>query len=102
MTTEDTTHLLNPCLRLPQDLCAASTHNYPSPHASAHTLTVVQIARIVKAGMAPIQAALYNWVKQTGTLRQDPEGPSVGKNRRAYATLNNKCMELRKVGHACA
>ena len=47
--------------------------------------------------MAPLQATLYNWVKQTGTLRQDPDGPSSGKARRAYATLNNKCMELRKV-----
>ena len=47
--------------------------------------------------MAPLQATLYNWVKQTGTLRQDPDGPSTGKARRAYATLNNKCMELRKV-----
>ena len=80
-----------------QLLTCSSPHQEAPPKASH----IVQIARIIKAGMAPIQAAVYNWVKQTGTLRQDPEGPSVGKNRRAYATLNNKCMELRKVGPAC-
>lgn len=32
-----------------------------------------------------------------GTLRLDPTAPFQGKFRREYASLNNKCMELRKV-----
>ena len=56
--------------------------------------------------MVPVQAAVYNWVKQTGTLRMDPQAAVVGKVQRDYATLNNKAMELRKArpaglsGHA--
>ncbi len=36
-----------------------------------------------------------------GTLRLDPTAPFQGKFRREYASLNNKCMELRKVGGRC-
>lgn len=56
-----------------------------------------QVAATVKVAMPPYQAVIYNWVVQTGTLRNDPEAPITGSTRRPYATLNNKCMELRKV-----
>lgn len=57
----------------------------------------VQIAHTVKVAMTPYQAVIYAWVVHTGTLRSDPEAPAVGNMRRPYVTLNNKCMELRKV-----
>lgn len=38
------------------------------------------------------------WVKATGTIRLDPDSIPLGKVVRTYAPLNNKCMELRKVG----
>ena len=44
----------------------------------------LQIARVVKAAMVPLQAAVYNWVKQTGTLRMDPQAATVGKVQRDY------------------
>ena len=47
--------------------------------------------------MSPYQSAIYNWVKETGTIRVDPTTHLAGKVFRAYAPLNNKCMELRKV-----
>ena len=52
---------------------------------------------MVKCPMPPFQSCVYSWVKATGTLRQDPHAPAVGRVRRGFATLNNKCMELRKV-----
>lgn len=58
---------------------------------------MVQVPVIVKVSMMPYQSVLYRWVKATGTLRMDPEGPRIGSILRAYASLNNKCMELRKV-----
>lgn len=56
-----------------------------------------KIAHTVKVAMTPYQAVIYAWVVHTGTLRSDPEAPAVGNMRRPYVTLNNKCMELRKV-----
>jgi len=53
--------------------------------------------------MSAYQAAIYDWVKTTGTLRLDPddEAQRISGNSkrlaRAYAPLQNKCMELRKV-----
>ena len=53
--------------------------------------------------MSAIQSAIYDWVKTTGTLRVDPDDEElrVQKNpyyqARSYRTLNNRCMELRKV-----
>ena len=52
--------------------------------------------------MVPVQAVVYNWVKQTATLKQDPSAAMVGKTQHAYATLNNKAMELRKVLYPAA
>ena len=61
----------------------------------------LQVAHTVKVAMPPYQAEIYNWVCKTGTLREDPEAPTQSSVRRSYATLNNKCMELRKVCPAC-
>ena len=55
------------------------------------------MAATVKVAMPAYQAVIYNWVMRTGTLRNDPEAAIAGNVRRPYATLNNKCMELRKV-----
>lgn len=52
---------------------------------------------MVKCAMTPLQSTVYNWVKMTGTLRQDPSVRQAGRTQREYITLNNKCMELRKV-----
>jgi SWI/SNF-related matrix-associated actin-dependent regulator of chromatin subfamily A protein 2/4 len=52
----------------------------------------------VRAPMSAHQAAAYAWVKATGTLRLDPAVAQAAKVHRAYASLQNKCMELRKVG----
>jgi len=51
---------------------------------------------VVKCAMAPYQSCVYSWIKATGTLRLDPLAPVVGRARRGFAPLNNKCMELRK------
>lgn len=57
-----------------------------------------QVAAVIKVAMPPYQATIYSWVKETGTLRNDPDTHVAGKIFRDYAPLNNKCMELRKVG----
>lgn len=57
----------------------------------------VQVPVIIKVPMARFQGVAYNWIKATGTLRLDPDGPLSNNNFRAYAPLNNKVMELRKV-----
>lgn len=42
---------------------------------------VVQVAVVLKVAMRPLQSVLYQWVKETGTIRLDPAGavmrPSV-------------------------
>ena len=60
---------------------------------------------MVKCAMSRYQAAIYNWVKSTGTLRLDPNNALAGKTRHPFVPLNNKVMELRKVRRstsACA
>ncbi|EFJ30636.1 hypothetical protein SELMODRAFT_60240, partial [Selaginella moellendorffii] len=59
---------------------------------------------VLKCKMSSFQAAIYDWVKATGTIRLDPadeeERVASGNGKRqarAYAPLQNKCMELRKV-----
>jgi hypothetical protein len=47
--------------------------------------------------MSRYQAAIYNWVKATGTLRLSPGNALAGKTRHPFVPLNNKVMELRKV-----
>ena len=62
-----------------------------------------KVAFTLKCGMPPAQAAAYRWVAATGTLRLDPDAPRrPGTALRAYAPLNNKAMELRKLcNHYC-
>ncbi|KAG1660651.1 hypothetical protein FOA52_008011 [Chlamydomonas sp. UWO 241] len=55
---------------------------------------------VVKVAMPAYQAAIYNWVKVTGTIRLFPTDPrrfKGGQQGREYAALNNKVMEMRKV-----
>ena len=56
-----------------------------------------QVPKVVKVAMPPYQAVIYNWVKRTGTIRNDPDAAPPGKAFREFSSLNNKCMELRKV-----
>jgi len=60
------------------------------------------VAVVVKCAMSRYQAAIYNWVKSTGTLRLDPNNALAGKTRHPFVPLNNKVMELRKVRRCCA
>ena len=64
-----------------------------------------KVTHVVYAPMPAFQGAAYEWVKATGTLRLDPEylvGAVARAGRRAYAPLQNKAMELRKmVNHPC-
>eukprot|EP00898_Chlorokybus_atmophyticus_P002760 jgi/Chlat1/3485/Chrsp23S03787 len=59
---------------------------------------------VLKSRMSGLQRAVYDWVKATGTIRLDPDEErqrvavsSSKRQMRAFAPLNNKCMELRKV-----
>lgn len=62
-----------------------------------------KVSIVLKCKMSAIQGAIYDWVKATGTLRVDPEDEKlrIQKNpyyqARTFRTLNNRCMELRKV-----
>jgi SWI/SNF-related matrix-associated actin-dependent regulator of chromatin subfamily A protein 2/4 len=58
-----------------------------------------KVAYTVKVPMTPKQAIIYDWVKATNTIRIDPAGPiaAARKQHAAFASLQNKCMELRKV-----
>ncbi|CAM6105324.1 unnamed protein product [Calypogeia fissa] len=62
-----------------------------------------KVSVVLKCKMSGFQAAIYDWVKATGTIRLDPfdEAQRVAGNNkrqiRAYAPLQNKCMELRKI-----
>ena len=46
--------------------------------------------------MSAHQSTTYSWVKTTGTLRLDPYS-HYSKSGHQWASLQNKCMELRKV-----
>lgn len=66
-------------------------------------MLLLQVSVVLKCKMSAFQAAIYDWVKSTGTLRLDPDDEAqriAGNSKRlarAYAPLQNKCMELRKV-----
>jgi SWI/SNF-related matrix-associated actin-dependent regulator of chromatin subfamily A protein 2/4 len=55
---------------------------------------------VVKVAPSPYQSCIYSWIKASGTIRLDPSAPFLGKFRREFASLNNKCMELRKASFA--
>jgi superfamily II DNA/RNA helicase len=67
------------------------------------SLLCLQEAIVLRCRMSAMQGAVYDWIKSTGTIRVDPEDESrkAQKNPmyqpKSYKTLNNKCMELRKV-----
>ncbi|KAL8162487.1 hypothetical protein V2J09_013976 [Rumex salicifolius] len=62
-----------------------------------------KVSFVLKCKMSPMQGAIYDWIKSTGTIRVDPEDEErrIQKSSlyqaRVYRTLNNRCMELRKV-----
>ncbi|KAL3536805.1 hypothetical protein ACH5RR_000171 [Cinchona calisaya] len=62
-----------------------------------------KVSIVLRYRMSAIQSAIYDWIKSTGTLRVDPEDEKrrAQKNpiyqAKTYKTLNNRCMELRKV-----
>ncbi|KAK9757914.1 hypothetical protein RND81_01G194500 [Saponaria officinalis] len=62
-----------------------------------------KVSFVLKCKMSALQGAIYDWVKTTGTIRVDPEDEKLRAQRnpyyqaRAFKTLNNRCMELRKV-----
>ena len=57
-----------------------------------------QVAYTVRIPMSAYQNVMYEWVQSTGTLRRDPDEHRVGKSTLPFVPLNNKAMELRKVG----
>ena len=69
---------------------ATATKNVP--------LAAVQVAYTVRIPMSAYQNVMYEWVQSTGTLRRDPDEHRVGKSTLPFVPLNNKAMELRKVG----
>lgn len=65
---------------------------------------MLQVSIVLRCKMSALQAAIYDWIKTTGTIRLNPQDEDArvaagnGKRqKRAYAPLQNKCMELRKV-----
>lgn len=61
-----------------------------------------KVAVVAKVPMTPYQSAIYNWVKATGTIRLYPTDQRRFKFKNAFAPLNNKVMEMRKVrGPGC-
>eukprot|EP01018_Ginkgo_biloba_P028641 Gb_26709 [translate_table: standard] len=62
-----------------------------------------KVSVVLRCKLSALQAAVYDWIKSTGTIRLDPESEAkrvAGNEKRqvrAYAPLQNKCMELRKV-----
>ena len=61
-------------------------------------LVARQVAYTVRIPMSAYQNVMYEWVQSTGTLRRDPDEHRVGKSTLPFVPLNNKAMELRKVG----
>ncbi|KAG0454181.1 hypothetical protein HPP92_025485 [Vanilla planifolia] len=65
--------------------------------------TEKKVSIVLRCRMSAIQSAIYDWIKSTGTIRVDPEEElrKAQKNPlyqiKMYRSLNNKCMELRKV-----
>ncbi|MQM09007.1 hypothetical protein Taro_041869 [Colocasia esculenta] len=61
-----------------------------------------KIPIVLRCRMSPMQGAIYDWIKSTGTIRVDPEDEQRRVERnpsyqvKMYKNLNNKCMELRK------
>ena len=60
-----------------------------------------KITIAVHCPFSAYQAAVYDWVNKTGTLRVHPTMSKIGlaarQNFKGYLALQNRCMELRKV-----
>ncbi|GAB2271727.1 hypothetical protein Dimus_006558 [Dionaea muscipula] len=62
-----------------------------------------KVSIVLRCKMSAFQGAIYDWVKSTGTIRVDPEEEKLRVQRnplyqsKTYKTLNNRCMELRKI-----
>ncbi|GAB4844503.1 hypothetical protein Ancab_037881 [Ancistrocladus abbreviatus] len=62
-----------------------------------------KVSIVLRCKMSAMQGAIYDWVKSTGTIRVDPEDEKLRVQRnplyqaKTYKTLNNRCMELRKI-----
>ncbi|KXZ56213.1 hypothetical protein GPECTOR_1g185 [Gonium pectorale] len=52
---------------------------------------------VVKAAMTPYQAACYNWIKASSTIRLHPDHPLRLKKNHDWTPLTNRGTELRKV-----
>ncbi|GIL44687.1 hypothetical protein Vafri_2212 [Volvox africanus] len=52
---------------------------------------------VVKTAMTPYQAACYNWIKATSTIRLHPDHPLRLKKNHDWTPLTNRGTELRKV-----
>jgi SNF2 family DNA or RNA helicase len=57
-----------------------------------------KIPIVLKCPMSAYQGAVYNWVKHTSTIMLEPSNARRLKSGKAWAPLNNKGMEMRKVG----
>lgn len=59
-----------------------------------------KVTIVVHCPFSAYQAAVYDWVKRTGTIRVEPNakmGLAARANFRGYLPLQNRCMELRKL-----
>ncbi len=56
-----------------------------------------KVSITLKCPMSAYQAAVYNWIKTTNSIRVQPEQRRVAHGSRAWEPLQNKVMELRKV-----
>ena len=60
-----------------------------------------KVTIVVHCPFSAYQAAVYDWVKKTGTIRVDQRQTKIGLAARAtfrgYLPLQNRCMELRKL-----
>ena len=59
-----------------------------------------KVTIVVHCPFSAYQAAVYDWVNTTGTIRVEPNakiGLAARANFRGYLPLQNRCMELRKL-----
>ncbi|PKA58794.1 ATP-dependent helicase BRM [Apostasia shenzhenica] len=62
-----------------------------------------KVSIVLRCRMSAIQSTVYDWIKSTGTIRVNPDEElhRAQKNplyqMKMYRSLNNKCMELRKI-----
>lgn len=85
------------------ELSNSLTNVAPFPYIACGLYFCFQDSIVLRCKMSAMQGAVYDWIKSTGTIRVDPEDESLKAQKnpnyqpKSYRTLNNKCMELRKV-----